>query len=186
MSQSLIRLFVALAALSAIACAKKDNSLAARSIVRPAGTSAPAVDATAQNLGININWDKTEILSSDPTSATLQHTYTINGKSQTFQQVLNVTAGDCSDAYNMSYDAEMINYNEKTPTTVYTALGSTACYDGVDIYAGLSFMAWTTSTVTQQFVLLNISDATATQIQKQVVPFSSAVYLPDWVSSQFN
>lgn len=187
MSRStIVRLFVALAALSAIACAKKDNSLSARTIVRPAGTGAPAADNTAQSLGININWEKSEVVSSSPYDANIQHTYTINGQSQTFQQNITTGVGRCSDSYNMQYNAEMMNYNPNVATSVYTALGSSACTDGDNMYIGLSFMAWTASTVTQQFVLLNITDSTAVQIQKQVVPFSLAVYLPDWISAQFN
>ena len=187
MSRSnIVRLLVAAAALSAIACAKKDSSLSARTIVRPAGTGTPAVEQTAQSQGININWEKTEIMSSNSSSASLQHSYTINGKAQTFQQNLTTAVGSCSDSFNMQYNAEMMNFNENVATTVYTALGSSVCTDGDNIYVGLSFMAWTTSTVTQQFVLLNITNSSAVQIQKQVVPFNAAAYLPDWISYQFN
>lgn len=171
-----------LSGLFTVGCAKKSDNLA-RTIVRPAGTSNPTSDAQAQAVGLNINWDKTEVGEFGETTITLTHTISVNGVAQTATQTLSTLAPICAERNNLQYNAEMIN----SPTAnIYTAVGSTACWNGTKLYLGLSFMAWgTNSYLTQQFVNIDVTEGSVIQIQKLVSSQTSGVSLTDWFASQF-
>jgi len=173
---------IILSSLFAVGCAKKSNNLA-RTIVRPAGTSNPNTDAQAQAVGLNINWDKTEIAEFGETTITLTHTVSVNGVAQTATHTLSTLAPICAERNKFQYNAEMIN---STTANVFTAIGSTACWNGTKLYLGLSFMAWgTNSYLTQQFVNLDVTDGAMIQIQKLVSTQTNGVSLTDWFASQF-
>lgn len=142
---------IILSGLFTIGCAKKSEN-GARTIVRPAGASNPTSDAQAQAVGLNINWDKTEVGEFGETTITLTHNISVNGVAQTATHTISTLAPICGERNKLQYNAEMIN----SPTAnIYTAVGSTACWNGTKLYIGLSFMVWgATSYLTQQFVNL--------------------------------
>lgn len=178
--KNLTRGAIAILLLSTLACGKKDHTIPAKKIVRPAGTSQPQVDTQAQQLGINIDWKSTEVIGEENGRAKLTHVFIVNGQEKTFSNSVALNKTTCANADMMTYDAEMTS---KSNESIYTALGSTSCSDSDIQYVGLSFMAWNAQNqLTQNFVLLNITDAKTSMVSKQVISTSYATYLPDWVA----
>lgn len=175
---------VLLASLFTAACAKKTDS--ARTVTKPPATAgqSTAADQQAAALGLNISWEKSELGEVENDGTTLTHTFTLNGASQSITHTVNTfNAGLCSDRAKLDYDADM--GTSSTPN-VYTAVGSSACWEGSTLYVGLSFMAWSTSqALVQNFVLINVSNAQVNTTQKLVATQTSGLHLPDWVYSQF-
>lgn len=174
---------IVFSSLFAVGCAKKSDS-SSRIISRPAGATSSATDAQAQAVGLNINWQSTEVNELGETSVTVTHTFSLNGSSQTVSETISTLAPLCSDRQNLQYDAHVV---QSPISNVQAAIGTTACWSGTNLYLGLSFMAWSANQyLTQQFVSLNVTAGQAIQIQKLVSSLSSGIFLPDWIYSQFS
>ncbi len=174
---------VLLATLFTAACAKKTDS--ARTIVKPSATAGQsAADQQAAAVGLNIDWQKTDIVDFGDTSITLEHTFTLNGASQTAKQTISTLTVMCDNKAGLQYDTTMVNSPDAKVTT---AIGYTGCWQGEHFNVGLSFMAWSANQyLTQQFIAINASEGQLNQLQKLVSSMTSGIHLPDWFSAQFS
>lgn len=176
---------VILATLVGVGCAKTTDS-SSRTITRRAGSANSAADLTAKSLGLNVSWVKTDVAETNDgaTITSVTHEYTINGKTVRATHPISLNVPQCSARASLSYDAVM----EQTAVNgAYNAVGYTTCIDSGHYYVGATFMAWNTSNMVQELVLMDLTTkGEAIITQKQISSSSSRTYLPDWVAYLFN
>jgi hypothetical protein len=176
---------IILTAFIASGCGPQVNSTTrTRLIQRPAQTTgAPQqIESQAQNLGINVNWEETLVLSDEGDRLNLEHTFSINGQKQKLQTMVTLGLGSCDKASQISYDAYM---GQTLSNSVYSALGVSTCWVGHNLHIGLSVMGWNNQGLTQQFVFVNLDQGSIRSIQKGITQPNQWGYLPDWIAQQF-
>jgi hypothetical protein len=143
----------------------------------------PFQEQQAQTLGLQVNWEATEILEDTGYSLTLAHEYKINGQSLMMQNQLEISTADCRESTRLPYQVGPVFQSG----SVYTTIAHTTCWQGHTLYVGVGLMAWNQNGLVQQFILLDLSQDEVARLSKGLGQqgFEPLGYLPTWVSRQF-
>lgn len=157
-----------------------------RTIERPqqyTGMPSPVQEQQAQNLGLQVNWEATEILEDTGYSLTLAHEYKVNGQSLMMQNQIEISTADCRDGARLPYQVGPVFQTG----SVFTTIAHTTCWQDHTLYVGVGLMAWNQNGLVQQFILLDLSQDEVARLSKGLGQngFEPLGYLPHWVSRQF-
>jgi hypothetical protein len=180
-----ITLITALIAILTSGCGKQGNPTQRTRIIQRTGqtTGAPNhIEYQAQNLGINVNWEETVVLKDDGYQLELEHVISVNGNRQSIHGIVPLGVGSCDQVEQITYDVFM---GKVVDDTVYTSIAVATCWMGNNLHLGFNVMAWNTQGLTQQFVLVDFSQALMKSIQKKLFQQNQGDYLPNWMARQF-